>query len=148
MYSSFLFILYCTFFSGWGRREGHCSFVCWYGWLVCWVDCNWYIRYLQLNILLWRIGNCLGWLVSKVSSKVFHLCADLFPFLFLFLSPSGSDESMLIVHALLEVAAHPEYDIASMTFNFWHNLQVNLTKRYPLEFTLFLLHFVQTKLWT
>lgn len=42
---------------------------------------------------------------------------------------SGSDESMLIVHALLEVASHPEYDIASMTFNFWHNLQVNLTKR-------------------
>ncbi|KAK9278154.1 hypothetical protein L1049_027713 [Liquidambar formosana] len=42
---------------------------------------------------------------------------------------TGSDESMLIVHALLEVASHPEYDIASMTFNFWHNLQVNLTKR-------------------
>ena len=42
---------------------------------------------------------------------------------------SGSDESMLIVNALLEVASHPEYDIASMTFNFWHNLQVNLTKR-------------------
>ncbi|XP_027333974.1 transportin MOS14 isoform X1 [Abrus precatorius] len=42
---------------------------------------------------------------------------------------TGSDESMLIVHALLEVASHPEYDIASMTFNFWHNLQLNLTKR-------------------
>ncbi|GMN45765.1 hypothetical protein TIFTF001_014956 [Ficus carica] len=42
---------------------------------------------------------------------------------------TGSDESMLIVHALLEVASHPEYDIASMTFNFWHSLQVNLTKR-------------------
>ncbi|GAU32858.1 hypothetical protein TSUD_209260 [Trifolium subterraneum] len=41
----------------------------------------------------------------------------------------GSDESMLIVHALLEVASHPEYDIASMTFNFWHNLQLNLTRR-------------------
>lgn len=41
----------------------------------------------------------------------------------------GSDESMLIVHALLEVASHPEYDIASMTFNFWHSLQLNLTKR-------------------
>ncbi|KAL2961478.1 hypothetical protein AAZX31_17G092200 [Glycine max] len=40
-----------------------------------------------------------------------------------------SDESMLIVHALLEVASHPEYDIASMTFNFWHSLQLNLTKR-------------------
>lgn len=39
---------------------------------------------------------------------------------------SGSDESMVIVHALLEVASHPEYDIASMTFNFWHNLQINL----------------------
>ncbi|XP_044485028.1 transportin MOS14-like isoform X2 [Mangifera indica] len=42
---------------------------------------------------------------------------------------AGSDESMLIVHALLEVASHPEYDIASMTFNFWHNLQLILTKR-------------------
>ncbi|KAA8542600.1 hypothetical protein F0562_023752 [Nyssa sinensis] len=42
---------------------------------------------------------------------------------------NGSDESMLIVHALLEVASHPEYDIASMTFNFWHNLQINLIER-------------------
>ncbi|XP_024969319.1 transportin MOS14 isoform X1 [Cynara cardunculus var. scolymus] len=42
---------------------------------------------------------------------------------------TGSDESMLIVHALLEVAAHPEYDIASMTFNFWHNLQICLIER-------------------
>lgn len=42
---------------------------------------------------------------------------------------TGSDESMLIVRALLEVASHPEYDIASMTFNFWHSLQLNLTKR-------------------
>ncbi|XP_028781682.1 transportin MOS14 isoform X1 [Neltuma alba] len=42
---------------------------------------------------------------------------------------TGSDDSMLIVHALLEVASHPEYDIASMTFNFWHSLQLNLTKR-------------------
>lgn len=41
---------------------------------------------------------------------------------------TGSDESMLIVRALLEVASHPEYDIASMTFNFWHSLQLNLTK--------------------
>ncbi|KAM7272707.1 hypothetical protein ACFE04_027370 [Oxalis oulophora] len=42
---------------------------------------------------------------------------------------SGSDESMLIVHALLEVASHAEFNIASMTFNFWHNLQVILMKR-------------------
>jgi hypothetical protein len=42
----------------------------------------------------------------------------------------GSDESMIIVNALLEVASHPEYDIASMTFNFWHNLQHILTKRW------------------
>ncbi|XP_010272151.1 PREDICTED: transportin MOS14 isoform X2 [Nelumbo nucifera] len=42
---------------------------------------------------------------------------------------NGSDESMMIVHALLDVASHPEYNIASMTFNFWHNLQVNLTER-------------------
>lgn len=45
------------------------------------------------------------------------------------LTCSGSEESMLIVHALLEVASHPEFNIASMTFNFWHNLQVNLTRR-------------------
>ncbi|CAI9773755.1 unnamed protein product [Fraxinus pennsylvanica] len=42
---------------------------------------------------------------------------------------TGSDESMLIVHALLEVCSHPEFDIASMTFNFWHNLQIILTER-------------------
>ncbi|CAE6255150.1 unnamed protein product [Arabidopsis arenosa] len=42
---------------------------------------------------------------------------------------TGSDESMVIVHALLEVTAHPEFDIASMTFNFWHSLQLMLTKR-------------------
>ncbi|KAF5734726.1 ARM repeat superfamily protein isoform 2 [Tripterygium wilfordii] len=42
---------------------------------------------------------------------------------------TGSDESMLIVQALLEVASHPEYDIASMTFNFWHSLQAILTRR-------------------
>lgn len=42
---------------------------------------------------------------------------------------TGSDESMLIVHALLEVTSHPEFDIASMTFNFWHNLQMILTDR-------------------
>lgn len=36
---------------------------------------------------------------------------------------------MMIVNALLEVASLPEYDIASMTFNFWHSLQVILTKR-------------------
>lgn len=53
------------------------------------------------------------------------------------LSFSGSNESMSIVHALLEVASHPEYDIASMTYNFWHSLQVNLTKRYICYIKLF-----------
>ncbi|XP_057514793.1 transportin MOS14-like isoform X2 [Actinidia eriantha] len=48
---------------------------------------------------------------------------------YLELIANGSDESMLIVHALLEVASHPEYDIASMTFNFWHNLQIHLIER-------------------
>ncbi|KAI3682814.1 hypothetical protein L1987_83095 [Smallanthus sonchifolius] len=42
---------------------------------------------------------------------------------------TGSDEYMLIVHALLEVAAHPEYDIASMTFNFCYNLHTYLLER-------------------
>ncbi|GMP33593.1 hypothetical protein CsSME_00006843 [Camellia sinensis var. sinensis] len=48
---------------------------------------------------------------------------------YLELIASGSDESMLIVDALLEVALYPECDIASMTFNFWHNLQINLIER-------------------
>lgn len=42
---------------------------------------------------------------------------------------TGSSDSMMIVHALLEVTSHPEYDIASMTFNFWHNLQLSLIER-------------------
>ncbi|KAL9239561.1 hypothetical protein vseg_013870 [Gypsophila vaccaria] len=42
---------------------------------------------------------------------------------------TGTDESMMIVNALLEVASHPEFDIASMTFNFWHNLQIFLIER-------------------
>lgn len=42
---------------------------------------------------------------------------------------AGSNESMMIVQALIEVASHPEYDITSMTFNFWHSLQVILTGR-------------------
>ncbi|KAL1553533.1 Transportin mos14, variant 2 [Salvia divinorum] len=42
---------------------------------------------------------------------------------------TGSDESMVIVQALLEVTSHPEFDIASMTFNFWHSLQMILTER-------------------
>ncbi|KAH9301503.1 hypothetical protein KI387_013086 [Taxus chinensis] len=42
---------------------------------------------------------------------------------------SGSNESMLIIEALVEVTSHPEYDIAAMTFNFWHSLQTVLTKR-------------------
>ncbi|XP_041999460.1 transportin MOS14-like isoform X3 [Salvia splendens] len=41
---------------------------------------------------------------------------------------TGSDESMVIVQALLEVTSHPEFDIASMTFNFWHSLQMILTE--------------------
>ncbi|KAK9116972.1 hypothetical protein Sjap_015919 [Stephania japonica] len=42
---------------------------------------------------------------------------------------TGSAESMMIVQALLDVASHQDYLIASMTFNFWHNLQVKLTER-------------------
>ncbi|GAA0171554.1 transporter [Lithospermum erythrorhizon] len=42
---------------------------------------------------------------------------------------TGSDESMMIVHALLDVASYPEFDIASMTFNFWHYLQISLVER-------------------
>ncbi|KAK3157782.1 hypothetical protein QOZ80_2AG0127920 [Eleusine coracana subsp. coracana] len=42
---------------------------------------------------------------------------------------TGSDDSMQIVNALLEVTSHPEFDISSMTFNFWHRLRRNLTRR-------------------
>ncbi|XP_020519422.1 transportin MOS14 isoform X2 [Amborella trichopoda] len=42
---------------------------------------------------------------------------------------TGSDESMMIVNVLLEVASHPDYDITSMTFNFWRSLQDNLTRK-------------------
>lgn len=42
---------------------------------------------------------------------------------------SGSEESLLIVHALLEVASHSDYDISAMTFNFWHQLQLKLILR-------------------
>ncbi|EPS74265.1 hypothetical protein M569_00490, partial [Genlisea aurea] len=48
---------------------------------------------------------------------------------------TGSDESVLIVQALLEVTSHPEFDIASMTFNFWHSLQVLLIeKKYYVDY--------------
>ncbi|KAH9299652.1 hypothetical protein KI387_031334, partial [Taxus chinensis] len=42
---------------------------------------------------------------------------------------TGSQESMMIVNAILEVTSHPDYDIAAMTFNFWHSLQLILTRR-------------------
>ncbi|KAK9669348.1 hypothetical protein RND81_13G124800 [Saponaria officinalis] len=42
---------------------------------------------------------------------------------------TGTDESMMIVNVLLEVTSHPEFEIASMTFNFWHNLQIYLIER-------------------
>nr|CAB3494419.1 unnamed protein product [Digitaria exilis] len=42
---------------------------------------------------------------------------------------TGSDDSIQIVNALLEVTSHMEFDISSMTFNFWHRLKRNLIKR-------------------
>lgn len=42
---------------------------------------------------------------------------------------NDSAESMMIVDALVGVTSHPEYDISSMTFNFWHSLQTTLTNR-------------------
>ncbi|KAJ7520942.1 hypothetical protein O6H91_19G031100 [Diphasiastrum complanatum] len=48
---------------------------------------------------------------------------------------TGSSEAMIIVEALTEVTSHPDYDIARMTFNFWHHLSRNLTNRaYYLSF--------------
>lgn len=42
---------------------------------------------------------------------------------------TGSDDSIQIVNTLLEVTSHQEFDISSMTFNFWHRLKRNLIKR-------------------
>ncbi|KAF6983446.1 hypothetical protein CFC21_001630 [Triticum aestivum] len=42
---------------------------------------------------------------------------------------TGSGDAMQIVNALLEVTSHSEFDISSMTFNFWHHLKRNLTGR-------------------
>ncbi|OEL21061.1 Transportin MOS14 [Dichanthelium oligosanthes] len=42
---------------------------------------------------------------------------------------TGSDDSIQIVIALLEVTSHLEFDIYSMTFNFWHRLKRNLIRR-------------------
>lgn len=53
---------------------------------------------------------------------------------------------MLIVQALLEVVSHPEFDISSMTYNFWHSLQDNLTRRYyDLMASLMLIEFYSLK---
>ncbi|WCJ43383.1 hypothetical protein M5689_024126 [Euphorbia peplus] len=38
---------------------------------------------------------------------------------------------MMIVDSLLEVASHPEYDIASMTFIFGSNAYVNRPREVP-----------------
>ncbi|KAG2537503.1 transportin MOS14-like [Panicum virgatum] len=42
---------------------------------------------------------------------------------------AGSDDSIQIVNALLDVTSHQEFDICSMTFNFWHRLKRNLIRR-------------------
>lgn len=42
---------------------------------------------------------------------------------------TGSSESMMIVEVLLEVTSHGDYDISSMTYNFWHSLQLFITRR-------------------
>ncbi|KAF6983445.1 hypothetical protein CFC21_001630 [Triticum aestivum] len=41
----------------------------------------------------------------------------------------ATGDAMQIVNALLEVTSHSEFDISSMTFNFWHHLKRNLTGR-------------------
>lgn len=46
---------------------------------------------------------------------------------------SGSSEALLIVEALAEVTSHPNFDIASITFNFWHRLSRSLTSRETYE---------------
>ena len=43
---------------------------------------------------------------------------------------AGSPEAAAPVEALLAVAAHPDNDIASMCFNFWHRLSRELTSSF------------------
>lgn len=84
----------------------------------------------SIFIFFFEVSILLSFVVLDVLEYL--LFNDLWHFglLFHFSFFSGSDESMLIVQALLEVAAHPDYDISSMTYNFWHHLQVNLTRRW------------------
>ena len=42
---------------------------------------------------------------------------------------SGSPESMMIMDSIIAVTSHPDFDIASTTFNFWHALATHLTPR-------------------
>lgn len=88
-----------------------------------------FVPYEQVCFEVFQIASISDMLSCIIKEKYLVLQLIMHPLLLTFFFPSGSNESMLIVHALLEVASHPEYDIASMTFNFWHNLQVNLTKR-------------------
>lgn len=45
---------------------------------------------------------------------------------------SGSAESLMIVDAIAEVTAHPNDNIAAMTFNFWNRLSRVLTGRWDI----------------
>lgn len=103
--------------------------------LVITHDWMMFVPYEQVCFEVLQIASISDMLSCIIKEKYLLLQLIMHPLLLTFFFSSGSHESMLIVHALLEVASHPEYDIASMTFNFWHNLQVNLTKRWvPSEF--------------
>lgn len=131
---NFLFV----FLLGWRRCQGHCSIICWHGWFICWAYCNWCIFFTIYWYPLFRAPALfdpsyvpLNWFSSSHDNPNFLLWfASLLSNIVIFFLLPGSDESMVIVNALLEVASHPEYDIASMTFNFWHSLQVILTRRW------------------
>lgn len=46
---------------------------------------------------------------------------------------AGSQQALQPVEALLAVAAHPDDDLAAMSFNFWHRLARHLTSSFSAE---------------
>ena len=46
----------------------------------------------------------------------------------LFFLVSGSEDSLHLVQVMTEIAAHKDYEISSITFNFWHDLSDTLVR--------------------
>ena len=64
--------------------------------------------------------------------KFFVFCFTLIlTFIYFLLTPNkGSPDAIAIAESLLRVTAYPDDDIASISFNFWHQLAHLLTQRY------------------